>query len=125
MSDETFELEKDIIESEEVPVGTEQASSSCSSSFSTTTSAEGPKPTPSRSLWKSASTYLSILRFSAINLLFPFINGVMLGFGEILANEIGIRWGLIGAEVHPIRINIRREVERRQLEEERKKKDAE
>ncbi|KAK9247628.1 outer membrane protein TOM13-domain-containing protein [Lipomyces tetrasporus] len=124
MSDETFELEKEIVESEEVPAGTQQAASSSSSSSSSTASADGPKPT-SRSLWKSASTYLSILRFSAINLLFPFINGVMLGFGEIVANEIGIRWGFIGAEVHPIRINIRREVERRQLEEAKKKKVAE
>ncbi|KAJ8103928.1 outer membrane protein TOM13-domain-containing protein [Lipomyces tetrasporus] len=125
MSDETFELEKELVELEEVPAGTQQAASSSSSSSSSTASADGPKPTPSRSLWKSASTYLSILRFSAINLLFPFINGVMLGFGEIVANEIGIRWGFIGAEVHPIRINIRREVERRQLEEAKKKKVAE
>ncbi|KAK9432726.1 outer membrane protein TOM13-domain-containing protein [Lipomyces doorenjongii] len=121
MSHATYEIEKEVVELEEVPAESEEAS--FSSSSSTSTSAEASQPIPPGSLWKRASTYMSILRFSAINLLFPFINGMMLGFGEILANEIGIRWGFIGAELHPIRTNIRKQVERKQLEEARKKKE--
>lgn len=30
---------------------------------------------------------------SAINCLLPFVNGVMLGFGQIFAHELGFRWG--------------------------------
>ncbi|KAK9462657.1 outer membrane protein TOM13-domain-containing protein [Lipomyces oligophaga] len=73
------------------------------------TATEGFKPWLARSL----GTAGSLLRFSSIQLLFPFINGVMLGFGEIFANELGIRWGFIGADVHPMRINIRNQVDRR------------
>ncbi|KAK9386990.1 outer membrane protein TOM13-domain-containing protein [Lipomyces mesembrius] len=123
MSHTTYEIEKEVVELEEVPAESQQ--DSFSSSPSTSTSAEASQPIPPGSLWKRASTYLSILRFSAINLLFPFINGMMLGFGEILANEIGIRWGFIGAELHPIRTNIRKQVERKQLEEARKKNESE
>lgn len=42
-----------------------------------------------------------IMKKSAINLILPFINGVMLGFGEILAHEIGFRYNWIGARVVP------------------------
>ncbi|KAK9377779.1 outer membrane protein TOM13-domain-containing protein [Lipomyces chichibuensis] len=127
MSHATYEIEKEVVGLEEVPAELQGASlsSSSSTSSSTSTSEAASQPIPPGSLWKRASTYLSILRFSAINLLFPFINGMMLGFGEILANEIGIRWGFIGAELHPIRINIRKQVERKQLEEMRKKKETE
>ncbi|CCE81736.1 Piso0_002402 [Millerozyma farinosa CBS 7064] len=45
----------------------------------------------------------SILKKSAINLVLPFINGLMLGFGEILAHEIGFRYNWIGAKVQPPR----------------------
>lgn len=45
----------------------------------------------------------SILKKSAINLVLPFINGLMLGFGEILAHEIGFRYNWIGAKVQPTR----------------------
>lgn len=44
-----------------------------------------------------------IVRRGAINLVLPFINGVMLGFGEILAHEIGFRYGFVGARVQPPR----------------------
>ncbi|GEQ71523.1 hypothetical protein JCM33374_g5207 [Metschnikowia sp. JCM 33374] len=44
-----------------------------------------------------------ILRKGAINLVLPFINGIMLGFGEILAHEIGFRYGFFGARVQPPR----------------------
>jgi hypothetical protein len=44
-------------------------------------------------------TLLSLLRTTAINLILPFINGVMLGFGEIFAHELAFRWGWRGAKV--------------------------
>lgn len=40
-----------------------------------------------------------LLRRSAINLFLPFINGIMLGFGEIFAHEVGFRYGFVGARV--------------------------
>lgn len=44
-----------------------------------------------------------IFKKSAINLVLPFINGMMLGFGEILAHEIGFRYKWFGARVEPVR----------------------
>lgn len=34
-----------------------------------------------------------------INLVLPFINGMMMGFGELVAHEIGFAWGMTGARV--------------------------
>lgn len=47
--------------------------------------------------------FFGILRRGAINLVLPFINGIMLGFGEILAHEIGFKYGFVGARVYPPR----------------------
>lgn len=44
-----------------------------------------------------------IVKRGAINLVLPFINGMMLGFGEILAHEIGFRYNWAGAKVEPPR----------------------
>ncbi|KEF51489.1 uncharacterized protein A1O9_12406 [Exophiala aquamarina CBS 119918] len=38
-------------------------------------------------------TFWGILRGAAINLLLPFVNGLMLGFGELLAHEFAFRLG--------------------------------
>ncbi|KAK6460051.1 outer membrane protein TOM13-domain-containing protein [Scheffersomyces coipomensis] len=46
---------------------------------------------------------LDILIKGSINLVLPFINGMMLGFGEILAHEIGFRYNWFGARVTPPR----------------------
>ncbi|RIB18645.1 outer membrane protein TOM13-domain-containing protein [Gigaspora rosea] len=46
--------------------------------------------------------YSSILRTFAFNFFFPFINGVMLGFGEICANELAFRMGWFGARSLPL-----------------------
>lgn len=43
------------------------------------------------------------LKKGAINMVLPFINGLMLGFGEILAHEIGFKYGWTGARVIPER----------------------
>lgn len=44
-------------------------------------------------------TVWSMLRGVAINLLLPFINGMMLGFGELFAHEAAFRLGWGGTRV--------------------------
>lgn len=44
-----------------------------------------------------------VVKKSAINLILPIINGFMLGFGEILAHEVGFRYNWFGARVTPPR----------------------
>jgi hypothetical protein len=58
-------------------------------------------PTPARRLvlWRGNVGLVSSLSSLAINLFLPFINGMMLGFGEILAHELGFKWGWVGARV--------------------------
>lgn len=47
----------------------------------------------------SPPTIWGLLRGTAINLLLPFINGLMLGFGELLAHEAAFRLGWSGTKV--------------------------
>ncbi|KAI1372847.1 TOM13-domain-containing protein [Hypoxylon crocopeplum] len=47
-------------------------------------------------------TMWSMLRGAAINLLLPFINGMMLGFGELFAHEAAFRLGWGGTRVFPL-----------------------
>ncbi|KAF3926702.1 hypothetical protein ABW21_db0204086 [Orbilia brochopaga] len=47
-------------------------------------------------------TAVSLLRSAAINLFLPFINGLMLGFGELFAHEIAFRLGWSGTNVFPL-----------------------
>lgn len=44
-------------------------------------------------------TIWTIIRGTAINLLLPFINGMMLGFGELFAHEAAFRLGWGGTKV--------------------------
>jgi len=44
-------------------------------------------------------TFWSLVRASAINLILPFINGLMLGFGELFAHEIAFRLGWTNTKV--------------------------
>jgi hypothetical protein len=44
-------------------------------------------------------TIWGLLRGAAINLLLPFINGLMLGFGELFAHEAAFRLGWGGTKV--------------------------
>lgn len=44
-------------------------------------------------------TVWSMLRGTAINILLPFINGMMLGFGELFAHEAAFRLGWGGTKV--------------------------
>ncbi|KAI0599264.1 TOM13-domain-containing protein [Biscogniauxia sp. FL1348] len=47
-------------------------------------------------------TVWSMIRGVTINLLLPFINGMMLGFGELFAHEAAFRLGWGGTKVFPI-----------------------
>lgn len=44
-------------------------------------------------------TLWSLVRGAAINLLLPFVNGLMLGFGELFAHEAAYRLGWSGTKV--------------------------
>ncbi|MCJ1324299.1 hypothetical protein MMC10_000961 [Thelotrema lepadinum] len=46
-------------------------------------------------------TILSLVRSTAINLILPFMNGLMMGFGELFAHEIAFRLGWSGTKVLP------------------------
>jgi Outer membrane protein TOM13 len=62
-----------------------------------------PSPPPSSSnspmILYSPPTLWGLLRGAAINLLLPFINGLMLGFGELFAHEAAFRLGWGGVKV--------------------------
>ncbi|EAU31220.1 conserved hypothetical protein [Aspergillus terreus NIH2624] len=47
-------------------------------------------------------TFWSVLRGAAINLFLPFVNGLMLGFGELFAHEAAYRLGWSGTKVFPL-----------------------
>ncbi|KAI8887054.1 hypothetical protein K501DRAFT_283500 [Backusella circina FSU 941] len=49
-----------------------------------------------REPWYRHPTLSWILKSTAINFVLPFFNGVMLGFGEILANELVFKYGWFG-----------------------------
>lgn len=60
-----------------------------------------PSPPSSSSplILYSPPTLWGLLRGAAINLLLPFVNGLMLGFGELVANEAAFRLGWSGTKV--------------------------
>ncbi|GAB7343016.1 hypothetical protein MBLNU457_g1106t3 [Dothideomycetes sp. NU457] len=60
-----------------------------------------PESTSSPMILYSPPTVWSLLRGAAINLLLPFVNGLMLGFGELFANEVAFRLGWGGTKVFP------------------------
>ena len=49
-----------------------------------------------REPWYRNPTLIWALKSTAINFILPFFNGVMLGFGEILANELVFKYGWFG-----------------------------
>jgi hypothetical protein len=58
-----------------------------------------------REPWYNSPTLLWILKSTAINFILPFFNGVMLGFGEILSNEVLFKYGWFGYTRPPIGIH--------------------
>ncbi|KAI9726041.1 MAG: Mitochondrial inner membrane protein oxa1 [Chrysothrix sp. TS-e1954] len=62
---------------------------------------ESPSPPSSSSsplILYSPPTIWGLLRGAAINLILPFVNGLMLGFGELLAHEAAFRLGWSGTK---------------------------
>ena len=54
-------------------------------------------------------TLWGLLRGAAINLFLPFVNGLMLGFGELVANEAAFRLGCSGTKVRQVFLSAREE----------------
>lgn len=61
-----------------------------------------PSSSSSPMILYSPPTVWGLLRGAGINLLLPFINGLMLGFGELFANELAFRFGWSGTKVSRI-----------------------
>merc|ERR1712098_33180 len=60
-----------------------------------------PASTGSPVILHKPPTMWSLVRGAAINLVLPFINGMMLGFGELFAHEAAFRLGWGGTKVFP------------------------
>lgn len=60
-------------------------------------------------------TLWSLLRGATINLFLPFVNGMMLGFGELFAHEAAFRLGWSGTRVRCDAISTSRQREARRL----------
>ncbi|TEY44672.1 hypothetical protein BOTCAL_0347g00030 [Botryotinia calthae] len=64
-----------------------------------------PSPSSSDSpqmILYSPPTIWGLLRGAAINLVLPFVNGLMLGFGELFAHEAAFRLGWSNTKVFPL-----------------------
>ncbi|KAL8905845.1 MAG: hypothetical protein Q9171_006511 [Xanthocarpia ochracea] len=73
-----------------------------SENYSSSNNELSPSPPSSSSsplILYSPPTFWGLLRGAAINLLLPFVNGLMLGFGELLAHEAAFRLGWSGTKV--------------------------
>ncbi|KAF2743508.1 TOM13-domain-containing protein, partial [Sporormia fimetaria CBS 119925] len=84
------------------------ASSVTMPSDSETYSAHASEPSPSPPSDSSSPLILykpptvwGLLRGAVINLFLPFVNGLMLGFGELVANEAAFRLGWSGTKIFP------------------------
>ena len=58
-----------------------------------------PSSSTSPMILYTPPTIWGLLRGAAINLLLPFVNGLMLGFGELFAHEAAFRLGWSGTKV--------------------------
>ncbi|KAL8781946.1 MAG: hypothetical protein Q9213_005785 [Squamulea squamosa] len=75
-----------------------------SENYSTSNNELSPSPPSSSSsplILYSPPTFWGLLRGAAINLLLPFVNGLMLGLGELLAHEAAFRLGWSGTKIFP------------------------
>ncbi|KAI9768407.1 MAG: hypothetical protein M1835_006874 [Candelina submexicana] len=66
-----------------------------------------PSSSSSPMILYSPPTIWGLLRGAAINLFLPFVNGLMLGFGELLAHEAAFRLGWSGTKIFPDHRNAR------------------
>lgn len=73
-----------------------------SENYSSSPNELSPSPPSSSSspmILYSPPTIWGLLRGAAINILLPFVNGLMLGFGELFAHEAAFRLGWSGTKV--------------------------
>lgn len=73
-----------------------------SENYSSSNNEVSPSPPSSSSsplILYSPPTFWGLLRGAAINILLPFVNGLMLGFGELLAHEAAFQLGWSGTKV--------------------------
>lgn len=76
-----------------------------SENYSSSQNELSPSPPSSSSspmILYSPPTIWGLLRGAAINVLLPFVNGLMLGFGELFAHEAAFRLGWSGTKVHTL-----------------------
>lgn len=73
-------------------------------------SSSPPSSSSSPLILYSPPTLWGLIRGAAINLLLPFINGLMLGFGELIAHEVAFRFGWSGTKIFPSRRSDSRRV---------------
>ncbi|CAF9906023.1 MAG: hypothetical protein ALECFALPRED_001943 [Alectoria fallacina] len=71
------------------------------SSSQTELSPSPPSSSSSPMVLYSPPTIWGLLRGAAINILLPFVNGLMLGFGELFAHEAAFRLGWSGTKIFP------------------------
>ncbi|KAL9540526.1 hypothetical protein PS6_010721 [Mucor atramentarius] len=76
-----------------------------------------------REAWYRNPTFVWILKAAAINFVLPFFNGVMLGFGEILANEVIFKYGIHAAIPASGTKEYRKSIETQIKHEQKKEKD--
>jgi hypothetical protein len=74
-------------------------SSSDSETYEREQHSPAPSTTSSPLILYKPPTLWGLLRGAAINLVLPFVNGLMLGFGELVANEMAFRLGWSGTKV--------------------------
>ncbi|KAF2754799.1 outer membrane protein Tom13 [Pseudovirgaria hyperparasitica] len=60
-----------------------------------------PSSSSSPLILYSPPTVWGLVRGAAINLILPFVNGLMLGFGELFAHELAFRLGWSGTKIFP------------------------
>lgn len=93
----------DILPTDPAAAGGLDASTTTFPSDSENYSSEEHSPSPPSSssplILYSPPTFWGLIRGAAINLLLPFVNGLMLGFGELVANEAAYRLGWSGTKV--------------------------
>ena len=93
----------DILPTDPAAAGGLDASTTTFPSDSENYEAGDASPSPPSSsaplILYSPPTLWGLVRGAAINLLLPFVNGLMLGFGELVANEAAFRLGWSGTKV--------------------------
>ncbi|KAF2860021.1 putative mitochondrial import protein [Piedraia hortae CBS 480.64] len=84
-----------------------------------------PSVTSSPLILYHPPTLWGLLRGAAINLVLPFVNGLMLGFGELFAHEAAFRLGWGGTRVFPSSRRVGPGVIMREDPIERRRRDGE